>query len=687
MFDPDIPDATTSLTERAKQRTVTFVPFDGEWSVTGSAKLGDSRTLYTVRWDGAKQKYDCQCHHSDHGQVRARKMCSHVLAVILHRKATDPRKASSQAPRSTSCVGDASTAPAARTAPAVASPGAVTQDPVRATPVPDPRDGRFGAPPIPTQFSSIRPHQWDAVERIEEEFKTKHLVFVEAPTGSGKSLVGELARRLVVPTMGKAVYACSSIQLQDQFVRDFDYARLIMGRGNYEPLDGPDGVTCADCTAAPPNDPDCMWCPDLDRCPYRVAKSRAGGAELAVLNTSYLLHTANHAKDFIGRDLYIIDEADTLEQSLMGFVEVSIGERMMKDLDLGQPRFVTKPESWRDWLIDVVIPRVAAELSSLPHQTDDLRVIRRKKSLAQLIGKLDKVSEEVADGGWVFDDYQRGRATFRPIKVDSFGSEYLWQHGDKWLLMSATIISPDSMAESLGWTGDYGVVRVPSTFPPENRPIIVAPIARMTNNPLSGEKRENATREQIEAAQRAEWDKMATAIVNITRRHPGERMLVHTVSYALMNHLADALRAAGVKNVMTYAKASERDVVLARFRKTTGAVLLAPSMERGVDLPHDDCRVVVVAKMPFLSLGDKQVNARLRSAGGQTWYTVEAIRSLVQMTGRGVRSATDTCTTYILDSTFSESTWKKNRSLLPSWWKESLQWSFPKRELMAPITA
>jgi Rad3-related DNA helicase len=45
------------------------------------------------------------------------------------------------------------------------------------------------------------------------------------------------------------------------------------------------------------------------------------------------------------------------------------------------------------------------------------------------------------------------------------------------------------------------------------------------------------------------------------------------------------------------------------------------------------------------------------------------------MTGRGMRSADDHCTTYILDTQFIDGIWKRSKSLLPEWWKAGLDMS------------
>ncbi len=106
--------------------------------------------------------------------------------------------------------------------------------------------------------------------------------------------------------------------------------------------------------------------------------------------------------------------------------------------------------------------------------------------------------------------------------------------------------------------------------------------------------------------------------------------------------------------------------------------MLAPSMDRGVDFSHDDARVVVVCKIPYPYLGDRQVSARLHAVGGQSWYTIQTIRTLVQMTGRGVRSASDHAVTYILDKQFKQ-LYGQNRRMFPEWWREAVRYQPPPR--------
>ena len=223
--------------------------------------------------------------------------------------------------------------------------------------------------------------------------------------------------------------------------------------------------------------------------------------------------------------------------------------------------------------------------------------------------------------------------------------------------MSATIISPDQMADSLGIPDeDWEVVRVPMTFPVENRPIYQIPVASMTF-------KEKETSEPA----------MAEGVLKVVEMHPGERVLVHAVSYHLAKTISDFLKMHSNRVVVTYTNAGEKESALRRYRETEGAVLVASSMDRGVDLKGDDCRVVIIAKIPYPSLKDPQVSKRMHMPGGEEWYSVQTVRTIVQMTGRGVRSKTDWAKTYILDAQFGMNVYKRNKMLFPKWWRDAVK--------------
>ena len=218
-------------------------------------------------------------------------------------------------------------------------------------------------------------------------------------------------------------------------------------------------------------------------------------------------------------------------------------------------------------------------------------------------------------------------------------------------------------------TLSYSCVRVPMTFPVDNRKVYVTPIADVGG--CSGRKPEAI------AKRNAEYPKLANALRKILLKHPDERVLIHTVSYDLADYVIKQLISTmgpARKRLITYKSSSERDLMIERYRSTASGVLIAPSLERGADFKHDDCRVVVVCKVPFPNIGDRQINARLHTPGGQGWYSAMTARSLVQMTGRGVRSADDWSVSYLLDKQFIRFK-QQNKAWLPQWWVEALDMS------------
>jgi ATP-dependent DNA helicase DinG len=117
--------------------------------------------------------------------------------------------------------------------------------------------------------------------------------------------------------------------------------------------------------------------------------------------------------------------------------------------------------------------------------------------------------------------------------------------------------------------------------------------------------------------------------------------------------------------------AAGRDEAVDAFKRD-GGVLVASSLERGVDLIGDLCRVVIVAKVPYPNMGDRRTSARMRLPGGRSWYATHTARSIVQMTGRGVRAHDDHATTYIFDSQFQKF-WGQWSKLLPRWWRDAVE--------------
>jgi len=691
-----------SLEIRARKRTVQQIAWR-EWIVFGSSKLSDQYPEYYVKLVDRSDGYWCSCFEHGGGQFRVKTGCSHVVAVTIHRRENPSKyKKPSDQPSDTEGRKQEPTDPekvaaeqhgAARRGEATGRGGEVEAShrfkSVGADTFPeealDIDDDVFGSPPFPEKFTEFRPNQWDAIVEIMEHLESgKKVVMLSAPTGSGKTIIAESVRRLHA---GRTVYSCTTKSLQDQIQRDFDYARTIKGRANYPTLARRD-LTAEDCQGSNSNDYECSWCSisegRLQRdetCPYWVAKWDAVDAPLPILNIAYFLgETKNErASSFRGRELVIIDEADTLEEQLMSNIEVVLASYLRRQIGVYSLPKKTVAGDWVRWLEDEVVPgiknlegRLRVEARTLFGES--VKKKRQIKRLDMLLDRIKPLLESTDDGrrsiedGWVMTGYE-GNAKdmsirFKPIKVDLHAHNVLWNRGDQFLLMSATLISPAQMASDLGLEEDeWAVVHLDSTFPVENRPVFVPAVASMTNK-----------------TKKEAWPVMATEIEAIIKENPNVRILIHTVSYHLTKYLHDNM--ATTRTIM-YLNARERERTLENFLNKDDAVLLAPSFERGIDLPEEDCGIIIIAKVPYPYLGDKQISARMYGKGGQVWYAVQTIRALVQMTGRGMRSKEDWCDTFIMDSQFRR-VYRDNQRLFPKWWRDSLVMSMtdPKNKKM-----
>lgn len=537
------------------------------------------------------------------------------------------------------------------------------------------------AAPLPAGFTVLRPHQEDAIQEIVEAFESGiDIVYLDAPTGSGKTLIGhQVAREL----NAKALYVCSDKSLQDQFARDFPHAKVLKGRANY-PTEVP-GHFADECTATGPKD-GCLYCPNIGKagCAYEVAKREALKADLAVTNTAYFLTEANGPGRLGNRDLVIVDEADTLESVFMGHVEYRAPKALVQRCGMDFPKKGAHKKTLVQWL-DAFGAALQTRLSRLDKEDDEYKPTLYAKLAAN--GVRDALQTDIDsgaddDGGAWVRDYPRdrfsktGSLVLKPVKVSAHGVNKLWRHGQRWLVMSATIVSADEMNESLGVIEDHAVVTCPMTFPVENREVFLAPVADVTYKGLQ---------------EGTGMLDLGYAVLKAAENWPDERIIVHTVSYKLAEDLERVMRngIGGLKlprtrKLVRYSEGRNRESALSLFKQTPGAILLAPSMSRGIDLPDDLCRVQIIAKCPFPALGDKQISARLHTEGGQLWYTVKTIRDIVQMTGRAVRHEEDWAVTYIFDQSFTRSLWGRWKMLFPEWWRMSVRTDGDMREYIRP---
>jgi Rad3-related DNA helicase len=455
---------------------------------------------------------------------------------------------------------------------------------------------------LPAWVTRLRPTQVRAVNQAVEALDRVDLVIIDAPVGSGKTLIGEMIRREL--NAGDTVYVCTDKQLQDQVLDDFDYAKVLKGRANYIPTKAGGSITCDDCQLPG----QCQWCFDSKTCPYQIAKRQALGARLAVFNTSLFLAGANFAGFYTDRqtqkvvpvDLVIADECDLLEDSLIKFIQFEVPQWVQRMAGVQPPVKGARKPTLIQWLKDWIVLVGGISVPDPKRQRSLDGLLRSAgRVMNDLTRDLERGDGDDEDSGLWVRDYDTETFKMRPVTVNKQAPGLLWRWGSKWVLMSGTVVSAEELVESLGWDREYEVV-----------------------------------------------------------------------SYKLTEYLASMI--VTDRPVFSHSNAREKMDALRKYSQTENAVLFSPSCQRGVDLFDDLCRVQVIVKCPFPSLGDKQVSSRLRMPGGDLWYAVKTVRDIVQMTGRGVRSRTDWCQTYVLDQQFTKNIWRRHRRLFVASFVESV---------------
>ena len=515
-------------------------------------------------------------------------------------------------------------------------------------------------------YKTPRTQQTKAINSILAAFKSgKRFFALEAGTGIGKSAIAATVAQVISENNldegfePGAIFVTTQKLLQTQYENDFSSMGMksIKSATNYK-CKYKKHNTCADSQSELRMEEKGtkFWNVCNYNCCYRNAKQEFLDSKMSVTNFPYLLTESNFNGKIKPRQLLIIDEAHNAETELSKFIEISVSEKFAKKvLKLSMPMITTQHQAY-SWIKDVYGPKLSSHMQHVKSTLKKYDKLQKKldqfvslsRQLHMIEGhhqRLEHFLEVFAKENWVFellksDIKGQRKVSFKPIDVSQFAEQYLFRLGCRVIFMSATLIDSQKYFELMGINKDNTASLVLSSpFPPKNRPILFAPVGKMSAKEID-----------------KSLPNIAEAVRKILAQHKNEKGIIHTHSYKIANYLKQKIKS----RRLLFPNAENRDEILKKHLSSNKpTVIVSPSMTEGIDLEGDASRFQVICKVPYPYLGDKLVKKRMHK--WKWWYPFQTTKTIIQSIGRSIRSSKDTAVTYILDSDWERFYDRNNR--------------------------
>ena len=502
-------------------------------------------------------------------------------------------------------------------------------------------------------------------------------VIISAPTGSGKSAIG-ITIHNVLKRIKRDYRTCiitSTIGLQKQYKQDYPDLFDLKSKVHYNCHKGAPGYMSQECLQK-------LYSNKCDKasCPYLIARdSWVNCPDIKTTNSAFYItagSTIISNDDDDRLDLTIIDECHEIDKVVIDNTSISF---KLKD---AYKRIQNQWRSFMDYyseLVTILLERfpedryfnfkslTEADIDSIANMFKEcVRIADQLSKKADQLKNADSVVMKLASQDllefsknlsllmepsfrspyfkWIITksdtDYK-----IVPLSSRTFRTQHvLFSKAHQHVHMSATICGTKEYTENLNIAeGDYVFIDTHNPIPEENRPICLDKTLQINRdtNPKD----------------------IAVLVDEIISGQSGNGV-IHTVSFKLAN---DIMNNSKYKSRMLVS--NNREEILDFLGTHNKAIVLSPSIETGYDFKGDLARWQIIAKIPFLNLGDLYTSERKKL--NPSWYTRETILRFIQSAGRVCRGVNDYGVTYVIDKNVYRLI-QQNEELYPEWFLQSI---------------
>ena len=521
--------------------------------------------------------------------------------------------------------------------------------------------------------------------------KTHKVVILDAPVGAGKSLIATAVSWMLNRMSKRGYILASDITLQNQYEEDFKRFGFswgsVKGLDNYTCTDNDEKISLGTCHERNKK-PQKMYC--YDDCPYYSARNKAVETPTSLLNYAYWLIHMNYVNRgdhiiFPPRDFLICDEGHKLMDIVQGHYTPRFDKNTDKKLKYLKTFFENHNIKRLGTDYRVIMDKIDQLWDTENHQkiheylcTIEFHLERYLGAIKELkkavereyknekppkewkkalyysdwvkdlhckVEDFNDIIKETHVGNIVKNPKDRDELIFNCLEEKYMMASFFHSHYDFSIIMSATFSDPSEYIKSIA-VGKAKYVKLDNQFDFQDSPIFYynkrkMSMAHIDNNlPWLYEKIDQ--------------------ILDENKDHNG---IIHTASYNLTDKIKLNLKPENQKRLLFYNGTDEKRNVLDILKVDKSRVLIGPSLLEGIDLKNEWSRFQIFAKVPYMSLGDKFVKAKMNINPG--WYRWKAIIAILQGVGRSVRNEKDWARTYILDGSLSDLIHQNRRAFPP----------------------